>query len=95
MTRHSELLEALNTLLPGATMHIAECCGWCSTIFVGQRLTIIADIKNNISIQRFTSDLPDHEFALADAIVADIAMVDMRETDGNVRLEIEVVMLDE
>lgn len=95
MTRHSELLEALHTLLPGATMHIAECCGWCSIILAGQRLTIIAEVDKNSAIHGFTSDLPDYEFALAAAIVADIAVVDMREIDGNVRFQIDVVMLDE
>ncbi len=98
MTRHDELISVLRKLLPGATFGIADCRDWCSITFAGQRLTIIADFDGVCPLEQaqlFAASLPEQEFALPGAFVADIAVVNMRNDCENVQMKIDALVLDE
>lgn len=95
MTRANQLLDALRKLLPGARFRIISSRDWCSITFTGQRLTIIAEINKSKQLQIFAAGLPEQEFTLPGAIVADIFVVDMRNDRENVTLEIDALVIDE
>ena len=98
MSWNDRLTGELSKLLPGATFRTASCRDWRSITFAGQQLTIIAELETAHGVEQaenFINTLPDREFALPGAIVADIAVVNVTNHGESLCLEIDAVVLDE
>lgn len=92
------LLNALKILLPGSTLAVVNETPWYSLTFVGLQIgisVIFSTQENADCAERFTSELPNHEFNLSGQLVADISAT-LEATGGDTKqFVIDALLLED
>ncbi len=87
-------MNALANAAPNATIRLLHAQDWHSITFAGQKLTIelvVASATISMEIER---TLPEYAFAVADTLVADIAVIETQSVGDGTRMRIEALLLD-
>jgi hypothetical protein len=90
-----EFIAALLALAPEASALSCETTPWCSATFAGERHRCLLRFPETGSARRFSVSLPDHLFALPGWLVADIEAAPPAGCDGNVRVSVEALTIDD
>lgn len=91
-------MRALRQLMPEAMFSVSVERPWHSNSFAGAQLSIVADIagKHHQAIAaNLRQLLPEHQFELANGLVADIAVTSCVTDDNASHLVIDVLLLDD
>ncbi len=92
------LTQALLAMLPGAKLISRQERAWHSATFSGSRIEINLVVPTEVDaayLAAFRDQLPEHDFALKQGCVADIAIkAETPLSDGGIEYAIEALMLD-
>ena len=100
MTRKTpsrSLVRALQALTPQASITILHERPWHSLTFSGAQICLSVALPITAAEQRsaFAQLLEDHEFSLPSQLVADIAITETAIFDGQFRLIIDALLLED
>jgi hypothetical protein len=89
--------DALLILLAGAIIIRRDEREWHSTTFSGRRLVVdLQTDADEAKLRAFATTIGEHEFSIADILVADVAVTDQHTLpDGATALRVEALLLEE
>lgn len=91
-------MNVLRHLLPGSTLSILHEQPWHSLTFSGIRISISAALPLSHcadAVNRFAVELLDHEFDITGQLVADIDVANDVSGDGQRRLVVDALLLED
>jgi len=91
------LVRALQALMPQASITILHERPWHSLTFSGAQICLSLALPITAAEQRsaVAQQLEDHEFSLPSQLVADIAITETAILDGQYRLIIDALLLED
>lgn len=79
----------------GATIADATWVRWASATFTGARHTLWLEAGTGTAFDRWLVDLPEADLAVRDHLVADLAVTAVTRADGEARVTIEALTLED
>jgi hypothetical protein len=98
VAQSSGLFRALGRLMPDARLSVLQEKPWHSIAFAGTRIRFFLEIAGEAHRERvadLAELLPEYQFDLGSVLVADIGVTDCVSDDGESRLAIDVLLLDD
>jgi hypothetical protein len=92
------LVRALADMLPDADIRVVHQQRWHSQRVAATQIRLSIEVSGNryVSIaQRFSEALPDHEFALREQLVAEIAVTDRLAAATSIKLTVDALLFDD
>jgi hypothetical protein len=87
-------IRALTDAMPYATITPLQVQDWYSITFAGQKVTVECVVASAAMSRFIERNLPDRAFAVADMLIADIAIVETHAVGDNIVMRIEALLLD-